>query len=112
MARISPKYSKTEIVEYSTILIIEIGLAKHSNKIRIRKGKNKKIREVKIYPYPSLSSGNPILFTKETELKIEISVGEPLAKFWLLSSVSGYVHTLGSGGLKRKKKRAQWVNPL
>ena len=30
MARVSPKYSSTEIVEYSTILIIEIGFGENT----------------------------------------------------------------------------------
>ena len=41
----------------------------------------------KIYPHPSLSSVKTILLTKEKEKKS--SVGEPLEKCWLLSSVSG-----------------------
>ena len=86
MARVSTKYSNTEIVEYSTILIIEVGFGENTLTIKI------KIREVKIYRYPRFSSNNPILLTKET--KKEISVGYPLAKFWLFPSVSGTDTTL------------------
>ena len=53
------KNSNTEIMEYLTILIIEIGFGENILS-------NKK-REVKNDPYPSLSSGNPILLTKKTK---------------------------------------------
>ena len=81
MARVSSKIPSTQIVEYSTILIIEIGFTED-----ILTKKNKKIREIKIYQHPSLSSGNLSPLIKET--KKEISVGEPLAKFRFFLSVS------------------------
>ena len=65
MARVSPKYSNTEIMEFSTIPIIEIGFGKNS--LTKKKGENP--REVKISPHPRLSSGNSITPTKETKKK-------------------------------------------
>ena len=57
---------------------------------------------MKIYPHPSLPSGKPILSIKET--RIDISVGEPLAKFRLFPSVSGTEEI-------EEKKGAQWETP-
>ena len=70
MDRVSPKYPNIEIVEYSTILIIEIEFDKNTLE-------KKKPREMKIYPHSSLSSGHPILLTKETKKK-ELSGVTPL----------------------------------
>ena len=56
LARVSSKYFSTEIVEYSTILKIEIGFDKNIL--------TKKNRYMKIYPHPSLFSGNPIHLIK------------------------------------------------
>ena len=52
LARMSLKYSNTKIVEYFKILIIEIGFGENTL--------TKKVRKVKIYPHPILSTGNPI----------------------------------------------------
>ena len=82
MARVSPKYSNTEIMEYSTTLIIEIGFGENTLT------RLKKIREAKIYPYPSLFNGNLILLNKGEEKKLKKrSVGEPLAKSQLFPLV-------------------------
>ena len=81
MARVSSECSSTEIVEYSTILIIEFGF----DKITLTEEGNKNIKGAK-----RNSSGNPILLIKEIKSKRKkgSSVGEPLAKFWLFPSVS------------------------
>ena len=69
MVRMFSKYSNTEIVEYSTILIIEIGFGENTLTEKI------KIREVKIYPHTRFSSDNLRMLTKET--KKELSGGNP-----------------------------------
>ena len=51
------KYPNSHIVEYFTILIIEIGFGEN---ILTKKGRKIKNQRVKIYPHPNLSSGNPI----------------------------------------------------
>ena len=55
---------------------------------------------MKIYPQPRLSSGNPILSTKET--KKESSLGEAIAKSLVLPLVSETGTTLNK---EKKKKR-------
>ena len=101
LARMSLKYSNTKIVEYSTILIIEIGFSENTkNKI--------KTREAKIYPQPRLSSGNLNTLNKKTKKKIAQ---------WR-NHLQNYVSSLQLLELipiwpkKPKKKISQWGNPL
>ena len=61
--------------------------------------------------YPRLSSVNLILLPKETSEKKESSVGEPLAKFRSILSVSE-TDTIWSKENKKRKKRFQWGNHL
>ena len=94
MARVSSKYSNTEIVEYYTIIIIEY-----------RFGENT-LAEKKMIGAKRKSSANPILLTKEikNKRKKELKNGEPLVKLRLFPSVSGNEVI--------KTKRAQWGNPF
>ena len=80
LSMVSSKYSNTETVEYSTIMIIEFGFGENT-----LSEKNKNIRGVK-----RKSIGNPILLTKEIKNKSKksSSVVEPLEKFPLFPSVS------------------------
>ena len=117
LARVSPKYSSTEIVEYSTILIIEIGFGK--NTLTQKKSENWKyihtpaclvatrIRQPNkpekraLWGKPLHNSGCYLHLVEPIPLqrnkKKESSVGELLEKLWLLSSVSGSLHTSSSG---------------
>ena len=64
MSRVYPKYPNTKIVEYSTILIIDILFRKNT---LLKNQTNQRIEEenIKSFPHPSLSSGKPISLTEK-----------------------------------------------